>query len=280
LKKRKRSTLDYLQFTAKDIPTWLEGESETVPPISFYRSGRKFSCSTRAFLGNAQSDKYLIQMPGRACDFHNMTECVERLEHVFETNCHFSRVDFAVTIEGHDTLLDFYKEVRAGTIVSKRFDGDAPKIISGASGHPETIYIGDLKKRGKKGVFRAYDKGLEQGLFDLLTRFELEVRKKQAHCAAKRFLTGVSIERIIRNVVDIPDAKWWADCMGDTDNRLPPVFHAPEKDEIAARWAWLCYQVGPALGKLLFIEQKAGTKNFDRFKKIVEKARQKASQDG
>ena len=167
----------------------------------------------------------------------------------------------------------FYEAMRKNVIVSKRFEGDAPKAITDRFGNPETIYIGDLKKRGKKGVFRAYNKGLELGIDKLLTRFELEVRRKSAQVAMRRVVKGVGIRQLMTDVVDLPGIDWWVDIMERPAKELPNYAADDKPDPIARRWYWLIRQVAPALGRLIAINDQQETSHYRQFLNTVEASR-------
>ncbi len=219
--------------------------------------------------GNVNSEKYLIQMSGKACAEYTVDGKLLPLTTCFEYGGKVSRLDLAVTVADQWPLEAFKRVVGTDKLISKRFEQDAPKLICSATGEVETIYVGSLKKRGKKGIFRVYDKGLESGLDEHYIRFELEIRRKQATTAAKRLNLGHDIGDIIRNVVDIPDASWWVDIMGAKSETLPYFFDDSLGDPVARRWHWLCTQVAPALAKLLVIEARQGTSNYVRFQNRV-----------
>jgi DNA relaxase NicK len=124
-------------------------------------------------------------------------------------------------------------------------------------------------------VFRAYNKGVELGLGEDYTRFELELRKKAANVAAKRLIHGEDIGAIIRHVVDIPDCQWWEDIMGAKPKTLGRFAQPEQYDPIASRWRWLEVQVAPAVGRLLHSDV-LGQANFDRFLRQVEREHRNA----
>ncbi len=268
--------IDYLQYTYHEIPDWLG----VVPyvgtsPLAFYRACYEFECGARVFSGNSNSDLYLIQLSGKSCERHQITENVGRLQFILDRGGKFSRIDFAVTVGGLEPLFYFNDAMRKDAVESKRFENDSPKVITDAYGRPETIYIGDLKKRGRKGVFRAYNKGLEAGLDQLLTRFELETRKKRAMVAVRRYLGGVNIGKIIRDVVDLPEEQWWVDIMGDKANSLPDYAREEILNPIERRWHWLIKQVAPALGRLIAMQELDRNSQYQQFLTVVEQSRQK-----
>lgn len=264
---KKEETIDYLQFTFPEIPDFLgaypyPGGS----PLAFYKMCYEFGCGTRVYTGNNKSDKFLVQMPGKACERHQMTQYPGRLQLVLDRKCHFSRVDLAVTVDSLEPLRKFREALTDGEVKSERYENSEPKMITDGLGIVETIYVGSLRERSRKGVFRAYDKGKDLGIEAMLTRFELEVRRKAADTAIKRFLLDISIGRLIREVVDLPFAKWWKKIMGEGMEPLPryTLTNAPD-DPVERRWHWLNEQVAPALAKLMLLDTKLGTENHARF---------------
>lgn len=263
-------SVDYLQFTSDVLPRFLGKDYlQRRPPIPFYKTCNEYPCGTLAYLGNVNSEKYLIQMPGKACEEYTINSVMLPLTNCFEYGGKVSRLDIAVTVDGREALEAFKNVVGTDKLVSTRFEQDEPKLICSASGEVETIYVGDLKKRGKKGIFRAYDKGIESGLGVHFTRFELEIRRKSATTAAHRLNYGHDMGDIIRQVVDVPSEQWWVDIMGAKSEKLPRFPNNNASDPIARRWHWLNEQVAPCLAKLILIEAKQGTRNYEKFHKRV-----------
>lgn len=272
--------IDYLQFTSPEIPDFLSGVPyPTKSPMPFYREMFEYDCGTRIFFGNVNSDKYLVQMAGNACNRHRMTEFTGRLEMVLFANCHFSRIDLAVTVEGRESLEKFRQAVRDGDVKSERFGVEGSKVISDAVGDTETVYVGDLKKRGRNGVFRAYDKGRDLGIEAMLTRFELEVRAKRADTVVKRLLAGFDMGDLIRAVVDIPGAEWWSEIMGSKSEELPRYLPEKLNDPVGRRWRWLMKQVAPSLAKLILIDLEQQTTNYKVFMSEVTRQMEKQQRE-
>jgi DNA relaxase NicK len=120
--------------------------------------------------------------------------------------------------------------------------------------YPETFYIGDLKKRGEKGLFRAYDKGLELiGQRDLLIRLELESRKDIAHRNAVLIAKGQSIASVFRARFDIEDEKFQAVLDAPKTEIMRGLAKEKDKelDEMARRKKWLLEQVAPVMSKVI-----------------------------
>lgn len=277
---KKQVTIDYLQWTAMEAPDFLDGTGLiTRSPLPFYKHCRTFECGTRVFTGNVNSEKVLVQMAGRTCVRHDMVNYPGRIAMALGLGGKFTRIDLAVTVQSLRYLELFRNMVREGRVKAPRFANDEPKIITAANGDTETVYLGSLKKRSKKGLFRAYDKGKELGIEAMLTRFELEIRTKRATTAARRIVAGVKIGHLIQKVVDVPDMPWWAEIMGAEDEPLPRFEIETETDPIARRWHWLNVQVAPALGVLLAMDKKAAKGNLDNFNENVKAFYEKALRD-
>ncbi len=263
---KKEERIDYLQWSVPEIPGFLGVVClQRGSPNVYYKAAEEYPCGTLVMMGNRKTDNYLIQMPGLACDAHNMTKTTGRLAYALQRGGKFSRIDLAVTVDALEPLERFQEAVAAKDFISERFEQDEPKMIGGVDGVAQTIYLGDMKKRGKKGLFRAYNKGLEQGTNIPTTRFELEIRGKSATVAVRRLLLGKTISELIAAVVDLPNDKWWREIMGAPPETLPRYLGAEPRDMTAARWHWLVTQVAPALGKLLAIEEMQGTDNLLTF---------------
>lgn len=274
---KKTEKIDYVQWSSERRPDFLhENYLTKSSPLPWYAWCDLYMCETRVLYGNVNSDRFLIQMSGQACANYNVSDPTGQLSFALAAGAKFSRVDFAVTVNQREPLELFRQAVVNGDVVSKRFEADEPKMIAAVNGDAQTIYLGDLRKRAKKGIFRAYDKALEQGLDTPSTRFELEVRGRTAHTAVRRFLRGVPISALITVVVDIPGETWWDEIFIKAPEKLPR-FKQPEKTDItAARWHWLNTQVAPALGKLIAIEHAEGTENYSKFLACVNAATAKA----
>lgn len=273
----KEERIDYLQWSATEVPEFLGNKYLQVgSPLVWYMACNEYECGTRVLFGNRNSEKYLIQMSGVACENHQMTKNKGRLSYALMRGGKFSRVDLAVTIDKLEPLFWFRAALAKNRVVSERFQGDEPKVIADVQGDAQTIYYGDMKKRGKKGLFRAYNKGLEQGLDEPLARFELEIRRSSATVAVRRYVNGMSISALIRAVVDIPDAQWWVDIFDAPPDTLPKYFSGEIKDVTASRWHWLRMQVAPALGKLLAYEGGEMSGNYIAFMDAVNAARREA----
>ncbi len=261
--------IDYLQYSA-DKQAFNRSENPEIirSPVPFYKKAVKYQDGTLVCTGNPNTDKALVIMSGKVCEFYR--EQMETIIRVMLNNGgKVSRIDFAVDVDRSDVRDLFADAIRRNMYVSRRYQHDEPKIITNKEFEVETYYLGDMKKRGKKGQFRMYDKALDLGLDDIdLTRFELECRRGVAHSNAKRWLNGVDIGNIIRKSVDLPKSQWWVEMLGN--NEPLPQLPDGDIDKDSDVWSWLIKQVAPALGKALAQDRIAGTDREDEFWRIVQ----------
>lgn len=261
------SSIDYLQFSTYDKlflneygelrEDW-KIEVTNDKPVRHYRHGTRFMNGVAVYWGNVNSNKYLYIYSGRACESMGITpQYVARL---IERGATFSRIDFAVT-----TNVNFLvKLVKDSDKIESNLYKETHAIID-KDVNPETVYIGDMKKRGKKGIVRAYDKALELGLTDTeLYRFELESRGKRAKIDAQRYARSNSIESIIKSRIDI-DTDWFTWLMSNEQNKANSrVYEDNSIPEIERKMAWLERQVIPSLQWVKKYDRDNGTQNFKR----------------
>ena len=265
--------VDYLQYSIEENPMAFEDTGEhSKSNMTFYRNMSVYQGGIRVYSGNPNTDKQLIVMSGKTCNYHRH-RIMEIIQTALEHGGKFSRIDFAVTTDDGSTLAKFVKAIASGKLVSRRFTTEESKLITDVETNIETCYVGDLKKRGKKGIFRAYNKGLEQGLDIDLIRFELECKRNVAHANVQRYSKGAEIGNIIRNAVDLENEKWYAEMMGNKT----PLNHNENIDngietEAEKRWSWLYNQVAPALGKALYNDFALDRNDRARFWELVEKS--------
>lgn len=272
--------IDYLQYSMP-VPPDEALFSEQIPAVNLYKLGFKAENGTRYYTGNPNSERWLCIMSGEAMD--NLRETIEEKEHVellLSDGCNVSRIDIAMDImrDGGDgvfvdvdTIISWF---RSGKIISKHVDYGG-KFISGIDDgiHAETFYIGDLEKRAKRGIFRAYDKGVELDISRYMhTRLEVEEKRRGAMRTARQIVNNDMVS-VFRSKFDVLNPLW--ESLFDVEPIKPVRGKAIEKDEHVEnqkRWKWLCEQVAPALGKAIALDACNATKdNFDLFNEIVEK---------
>lgn len=269
--------VDYIQYSTETVrTTWGTDGEITRSPNKFYKIAQKFGDGVMVLSGNPNSKKSLVILTGKGCDrFRKYLRDIISDEYEHGARC--SRIDLCVTIDKREPLDKFKDALKRRRVISRRLDVPKSKTISDIDDKPETVYVGDLKKRGRKGIFRAYDKGVELGLPFPLSRFELECKGNIAHSNCKRWLEHCSIGAMIRKSIDIPSEQWWVDIMGESKSLpqfIDDTINIREESEEYRRWMWLFKQVAPALGKAIAEDELSqfGGSNFDRFNQLVERA--------
>lgn len=227
--------------------------------------------------GHNKSDKYSHVMSGKDCEKHRYDFCVdaELIRMLMDMDAQFTRIDIAITHEG--SSLDQFKENHMDFGVGALIDQRHIKTIAdGTTDALETIYIGDRKKRARKGVFRAYNYGLAHGLEDILTRYELEIGSDRAQSAAKKINEGTQLGATMRSYIDFPS---WEDYQIWTSGDIhePIRGKSIEDDDIQAqlsKWNWLHNQVAPSLGRAMArqVMDYGHSDGYKEFMKIAKKA--------
>lgn len=124
----------------------------------------------------------------------------------------------------------------------------------------ETFYIGSMTSKNAK--FRAYNKGLEQGITEYSwCRIEYEKRKNAQQWGKALFEQNKSIKSMIRSSVDFPNWKIWNDVMGSEIESVPRNEEKPPTD-FETRLAWIINSVLPAMAKTIVDDP---TFNRDKF---------------
>lgn len=251
--------IDYMQFSALiNEQDCIEGKYDIVFPIQFYSRGYRHPLGWRIYFGNPNSKKSLVIVSGEACQ--NMRDGdlydSEIIQHALSLGGNFTRLDLAVTewIEEELVLVrDVEKWFMSGLIESSLVGGGMKELstIAKDTGRlVETSYIGDIKNRGKRGIFRAYDKGIEMGIGnEIVTRIELEERGKKAHMSAVRMSETNNLSGVFRSRFDVksPDFERLMDSEAISIKRGKQRENVEHDLEAQARWDWLMKQVAPAL---------------------------------
>jgi len=191
----------------------------------------------------------------------------EILDWVLSKDAKVSRLDLAVT-DWIDTEFLSLGDVETwyvnGLISSPLLSGGLKEISRiPEKGHREreTLYIGAIEKRGRKGIFRAYDKGIELGIgSEIVTRIELELKAKNAHSVAKRLAESNDIAGNFRSKFDVKakDFERVMDADAVRVQRGKNQVKQDAEDALNARWDWLINQVAPALKQAVLDEKSLG----------------------
>lgn len=169
-----------------------------------------------------------------------------------------SRLDIAITSQREDEKIHEFTPSAIAVMCTIGELKSRMKANNGLikNGLIETQYIGSPKVR--KRLFRAYDKGIEQGfLSNLLIRYELETRKG-ANVIARQVRSGTDLGAIMRRYVDFPSIPVWLDIMNAEPST---VIHetgeiAMDSDEKARferqkKWYWLNESIAPLIRRMI-----------------------------
>ena len=175
--------IDYLQFSVDRKPPLAYRAQPRESYMRNYKGMYESHLGLDVHYGNVRGREYLCVAKGIACDnLRAVTSIKGFLDLMLSYDAKFSRVDWCVTqfIDGDGlfTTRDFADCAASGLVDSPLMAHGAKTVsdvleLSKIDGFPhvETVYVGDLKKRAKRGIFRCYDKGRELLLGDdMITR--------------------------------------------------------------------------------------------------------------
>ena len=242
-----RSLIDWASFTFKlDDPQEVAHIIGLDPAIfsdlpfgfSGYRKSLKLGNISIYFDGREDMGCH-VEMTGQGCRLYEGHFSENPWQQLFQTilaaNAKFTRLDLAIdnvdgtltlkkinnAIQDHDNLIRTqfgeWRRIQKGSF-------DKGKQITG-----DTIYLGSSKSHIQ---FRIYDKAQESGVEGHWIRFELQLRDKRAHEAAKLFAAGEPVGTlttgIINNyfsIINNDDSNksrcslqpWWAEWLQSTE---------------------------------------------------------------
>jgi len=270
-------SIDYLQFTANmQEHEFRPDEVKTIGGLPYYPRGYLAHNGVRYYFGNNKGMNCFVVLAGQQCQY--LRDCGQSdkqlLEWAYANGAKISRLDLAVTewntFDGMFEIKDVASWFADGLITSALCEYGCKEVSEVTkSGHDmQSVYIGDLKKRGKRGIFRAYDKGVELdiGLY-AAHRLEIELKRDKANSAARRIVDTGDIAGNFRTYFDVKHP---------TFERLmnAPKFEAKRgkgkikdmrENENDKRWEWLLNQVAPAMREAIAIDEKTGVGNERMF---------------
>jgi len=258
--------IDYLQFQAS-IPqsVCIFNEFESVSGIAFYPKGYRDGLGGRYYFGNPKSKLCLFVASGEAMERRRQWGYAdtETIDWALSHGAKFSRVDWAIT-DYIDESLVTVSDVQSwfeNEKIKSSLTAHGAKFISGYADEMrkqvQTLYIGDMKKRAKRGIFRAYDKGIEQGLdAEIITRLELEERGDNADMSCKRFSETASFSGVFRSRFDVDalDFERLVDAPALGVQRGQGKMKTEKEMEMEKRFNWLMEQIAPALKEFVAYE--------------------------
>lgn len=274
--------IDYMQFSVNlpetkflDAPTY-----SPIPKIGYYRSGYRDKYGIRYYTGNARGGILVIASGETMENLRSLRNDQQILSWALEAGAKFSRLDLAVTnwqtMDGMIFMEDIKSWYEKGLVDSSLVTGGAIGISSirqNSGDVLETVYIGNPKNRARKGIFRAYDKGLEMNIGAYLgTRLELELKRDKAHHVACRIAKTNDIAGNFRAYFNVRhrefdrlmDAEAVSTKRGKTKERMA------EKEANERRWQWLIEQVAPAMRDAIKFDRSLRNDDINLRKFLVE----------
>lgn len=274
--------VDYLQMNVHLTETSLyRAGILPVPPVRFYKRGFSDEIGVRYYYGNPKSNKALIVLSGQALETARgrVLSDSDILERYLSMGATCTRIDLAVTdyIENDFCTVDDVKSwVRLGRVTSTWVGQGAvslSKMTEDFSDRLETFYVGNMAQRGKKGIFRAYDKGIQSGLDEsIITRLEAEIRSDKANSVAKRLAKDGDIAGNFRASFDARSEQFerLMDAPAIVPVRGLGQAKIDESERMMKRWDWLINQVAPALDEAVKWEKKNNPQTPQLMKFLVE----------
>lgn len=272
--------IDYFQFSSKTLSAMncIELGYSTIPPVRNYAIGYRTPLGIRVYFSTNPKNSPLVIASGETLqnlrDYGNSDS--QLLAWAFEIGAKFSRIDLAVTeSKGENdpdifTMSDVKRWVTDGLIDSPLVSGGmrgivsyAPKSkVSDSKDTIETIYVGNMADRAKKGIFRAYNKGIELGIQaeNVISRIELEIKRERAQVTARMLAKDYNIAGNFRARFNVRDRQFERIMENDAVEikRGKGVKNREENEENDNRWKWLLEQVAPSLKKAIAEDKTLG----------------------
>lgn len=253
--------IDWFQFSAMVEPVLLTNNENPKPEKStmrFYRSMQKYSNGVVRHHGNPNTDKPLFVLSGKVCDRLIVGKELCKTV-IYDWRGNVGRIDLAMTVDV--PILDKIMKCQS-SVVSEMYP--EPKAFVDKDMGIETIYFGDIKKRGKKGIVRCYDKAKQLDLSDcLMHRVEIENKGKNATIATKRIANDEPIGSVM-NAKWMIDEEWYTDMVGKgVSNSRFEVQKDDDMTDIERKIIWIHNQVIPSLQDIIDYDAQNGTENFN-----------------
>jgi phage replication initiation protein len=212
-----RSLLDWVSFTFKrDDPHQVAGIIGIDPdlftsfPFGFsgYRKSLRFGNISIYFDGRDDMGCH-VEMSGQGCrQFEGLfTEnpWQELFQAIVSENGKFTRLDIAIdNVDGALSLEKIWNAIQDHENQVKTLFGEWRRIQKGSFHTGEkitgdTIYLGSAKSQV---MFRIYDKAQESKTTGHWIRFEIQLRDKRAHEAAKLFASGIPVGSLATGIIN------------------------------------------------------------------------------
>jgi len=263
--------IDYLQFSANDKKyRWLcTDDYDVINPLPYYTQGMRYDNGIRVYTGNVRSlDKSLYVLDGQTC-VRNQDILPGLLQAVAKTG-NISRMDIAMTSNANLISVAYDNP----DLVQVRDKWRDVTAICGADYALETVYYGSLKRRGRSGLARIYDKARELGLDASINlyRAEIELRRDDARIALAMINKGVSLADVLASFFGVAHPKWQSAAGSARPHKLSDYASSQMRDDVEIRrWMWwLLEQVAPTIAKVKYYDHMTGQSNYDRLMRAVE----------
>lgn len=267
-------TIDYLQLSINyREQTCLDEDHKQLSGVKFYSRGYQDAMGARRYFGNPNSNKALVVLSGSTLHNYRVSgwDDLTTVSDYIDKGASITRIDLCMTefVGEHLILPDHFADCYEKDLIDSTLVSGGCKTIVGVRRGQErstqTCYIGDMSKRGKKGIFRAYDKGLELDIGQyMITRVEYEDRGDKAKTTAKRFLESKSIAATFRTRFDCKTTEF--DRLCNHEQKLDTfrgqaIIPDENEDEYKRRWEWLINKVAPSLKKSIEFDVQSGLGN-------------------
>lgn len=253
--------IDYIQFSSNlRVIAPIENFDNVAKKsnIRFYDRMTQYDSGLRVYTGNPNTEKRLFVVDGATCERLNINNnTCHRIVNEWQSTV--SRIDLAMTIDE-----DILPKIMADKSMIESDLWSGIKVIADEELSPETIYIGDMKKRGRKGIVRCYNKAIQLGKEAdvIMQRIEVELRQKHAQTATQRIGNGASIPSVMNAKFRI-STEWYQDIFSkDVATDRFKINDDNAKTEIQKKMVWLMRQVAPSLAYVLEYDKSHDTKNF------------------
>jgi DNA relaxase NicK len=257
----------------------ISNQFSPVSPVQFYNRGYRDKYGIRYYFSNNVKNKraFVVASGETMENLRSLRNDYEIIAWALDAGAKFSRLDLAVTqwntFDGLVQLEDIETWCVNGLIQSNLLEGGIKEISSINDKNrlvKETLYIGDMQKRAKRGIFRAYDKGIELNIGEYMaTRLELELKRDKAHSTALRLAQTNDIAGNFRAYFNVrhDDFDRLMDAGAVSTKRGKAKVRVEEREEMKKRWDWLINQVAPAMKSAIAHDRLMGLgdTNITRF---------------
>lgn len=212
-----RSLLDWVSFTLKLNDPLEVVELIGLDPLLFtefqygfssYRKSLRFG-NISIFYNGREDMGCHVEMSGQGCRHYEAQFTENPWQELFNkailANVNFKRLDLAIdNVDGAltldricDAIKDHERQIR--TLFSEWRRVQKGSFHEGETVNGETIYLGSTKSHV---MCRIYDKAQESVIDGQWIRFEVQLRDKRAHEAAKLFISDITVGSLAAGIIN------------------------------------------------------------------------------